>query len=466
MNARRLLSCFHHSSFTIDHSARRSSFIVHRSPFAVHRSSFIVHRSSFVVHRSAFSVPSAARALPAGVQDVGRLGGLRISGIILVAAWPLATMILSIAAWSVGSWLAEPALLLGLFSTTPFIIYRARQERLPWQTLIVISDDWQFWALFATWIAGALLSTTMVEAVMYTVLTGAVFVIAGAHSALATPGEMRLGLGLFSAAGTALLFAISLLNRTTGRELAGIGLNPNAFGFFAMTCGSFAFCLRRLALRAAIVACAIFCIMAVSSRASLLGLALAAAFHVLIGHTVRSVIQRVIILSAVLAMVFLLFEPVGDVIRNMLALDDPYRGIGSGFTGRTAVWAEIWELFEKNPVLGIGFRCHQIISGEDANNGYVAYMAETGVLGGAAALVLIVTALVRSWHKRRKHLVHGVLLTAAIGYLAHSVFERFIFNAGNPGSLLFILWIVYSITDRRRHGILAAGADMQDIDWL
>ncbi|HUW33880.1 MAG TPA: O-antigen ligase family protein [Planctomycetota bacterium] len=432
-------------------------------------SSHASHRGLSVAH-----IPAAGRwrKLPAAclmtadAQDATRLNWMRVNGILLVAAWPLATMSLSILAWSIGSWLAEPALLVGLFSTTPFIIYRAHRARLPWQALGVASTDWRFWGLFAAWIAGALLSVSMVDAVMYTALTAAVFVIAGAYTAVTTPGELRLGLGLFGAAGTLILFAVALLNRGASRELVNNSLNPNAFGFFAMACGSFAFCLRPTALRAAIIACAVFCIMAVSSRASLLGLAVTVAFQVLARQTLRSAVQRALILAAVLAAVFLLFEQAGDIIRSVLALDDPRRGIGSGFTGRTAVWAEVWELFEKNPVLGVGFRCHQIASGEDANNGYLAYIAETGILGGVAGLLLIGTALVRSWRRRRDDLVHGVLLSAAVGYLAHSVFERFIFNAGNPGSLLFILWIVYSITDRRRRGVPEFGRGAQNIDWL
>jgi len=103
--------------------------------------------------------------------------------------------------------------------------------------------------------------------------------------------------------------------------------------------------------------------------------------------------------------------------------------------------------------LGAGFRCHQQAANaeEDAHNGFLAYLAETGVFGAAAAVILLWKAAAASLRRSRYHL-DKVLLAASIGYLAHSLFERFIFNVGNPGSLLFILWITWAIkhaADRR-----------------
>lgn len=368
-------------------------------------------------------------------------------GTLLSAAWPLGMILANSLAWTEAGGGGAEALLFGaLVLPLPLLAWQARSLRIKPMALFEPLQDWHFLFLFASWLVGSALGVAIWEALKFSVLTILSFVIASMYVQAASTRELKRGLVLFGVAASAGLFLTAFLNRTTGRGLANIDLNPNAFGFYAMTAGSFALAASNRLLRYALVAASIFCIMVVDSRASLVGLAAAIGCMWLIGQPLERAVRRVIFGGAAIALVLFLFlAPLLGGLREILSVDDPNRGIGSGFTGRAERWSMAWQAFESHPVFGVGFRCHELVTGENAHNGFLAYLAETGVIGGAAAFLLISAAAGRSWRRAVPEPLDALLLCASVGYLLHSVFERFIFNVGNPGSLLFVLWIVCSM---------------------
>ncbi|MBN2064570.1 MAG: hypothetical protein JW745_07185, partial [Sedimentisphaerales bacterium] len=75
---------------------------------------------------------------------------------------------------------------------------------------------------------------------------------------------------------------------------------------------------------------------------------------------------------------------------------------------------------------------------------YLMYLVENGVISGALATAYIGRAIFQSLSNTRMSDMEMVFLSASVGYLIHSIFESFIFNVGNSGSLLFIFWLVYA----------------------
>ena len=51
------------------------------------------------------------------------------------------------------------------------------------------------------------------------------------------------------------------------------------------------------------------------------------------------------------------------------------------FTGRSAVWADAFRLFEKSLVIGYGFHADRLILGTHAHNALVQALVQTGLLG-------------------------------------------------------------------------------------
>jgi O-antigen ligase len=106
-----------------------------------------------------------------------------------------------------------------------------------------------------------------------------------------------------------------------------------------------------------------------------------------------------------------------------------------------------WELFLRNPVLGVGFRAHeQVLNvGSSAHNGYLATLAEVGIVGFLAVAFLVVRGFRLLWVRSEDPewmFGSSVLLGVAVAYLLLAVFERYLMNVGNPTSLLFLLCIM------------------------
>jgi O-antigen ligase len=76
-----------------------------------------------------------------------------------------------------------------------------------------------------------------------------------------------------------------------------------------------------------------------------------------------------------------LAESVSSTFSSALLLDDPNRGLGSGFSGRDDVWAFAVQLFEENPLFGTGFGYFVSIGYVGPHNIILFALAENGLSG-------------------------------------------------------------------------------------
>ena len=92
----------------------------------------------------------------------------------------------------------------------------------------------------------------------------------------------------------------------------------------------------------------------------------------------------------------------GDVVYRALDrlewAETADRGISSGASGRVAAWKWTWELFLRNPVIGVGFRAHEyrLKADSSSHNGYLATLAEVGILGFLGVLFLVMRGCISS----------------------------------------------------------------------
>ena len=101
----------------------------------------------------------------------------------------------------------------------------------------------------------------------------------------------------------------------------------------------------------------------------------------------------------------------------------------------------------RNPVLGVGFRAHEFLLKADSSshNGYLATLAEVGILGFLGVLYLVMRGMRLLWAGSRKPgpgFSQSILFGLCVGYLLLAVFERYLINVGNPTSLLFLVGIM------------------------
>ncbi len=146
---------------------------------------------------------------------------------------------------------------------------------------------------------------------------------------------------------------------------------------------------------------------------------------------------------------------IGDVIStDVFKLNDPYRGLGSGFTGRSDLWAEAINTWMRAPLFGVGY--HQsdrfITDQLGAHSAYLSTLADMGVAGlllycGLLLWSFLAGLAIEDARTRR------VTLALIVGYAVYGLFESRAFNLGNPFSLLFLMVGFYALADQQRRRI-------------
>ncbi|HEV2547889.1 MAG TPA: O-antigen ligase family protein [Stellaceae bacterium] len=165
-----------------------------------------------------------------------------------------------------------------------------------------------------------------------------------------------------------------------------------------------------------------------------------------------------ICLTLVSAMLFLpqVIHTFGFIGHDVLSLDNPARGIGSGFTGRTGIWQSAAEVWFKHPFFGVGFRQNeQYLGGYSTHNAYLAMLVDTGLVGFVWFLILLGSSLFAALgiqdQRTRLFVMTFVVANVAIGF-----FDRRVINPGTPYGLFFVMCCSVALTDRSLRKFRAA----------
>ena len=266
--------------------------------------------------------------------------------------------------------------------------------------------------------------------------------------------QYERGLKVFALLTTGLLVAFAWYDYVPGTRL-GNGkdlLNPNTIGLVSVSVLLAAMSIKRLTLRLVVMVPIAGIIVLTSSRAAAVAALVGLAMIVWLRLRAR---RRPVLLIAGIVLILAVGVTIanGDVMFNTLdrlyGLSTADRGISSGASGRVAAWKWTWELFLRNPVLGVGFRAHEFLLKTDSSshNGYLATLAEVGILGFLGALFLIMRGMRLLWAGSREPgpgFSQSILFGLCVGYLLLAVFERYLINVGNPTSLLFLVGIMRS----------------------
>ncbi|CAG0988498.1 hypothetical protein ANRL3_02607 [Anaerolineae bacterium] len=262
--------------------------------------------------------------------------------------------------------------------------------------------------------------------------------------------QFETGLKIYAIIITAVLVAFAWYDYVPGTRL-GNGkeiLNPNSIGVITISAALAAMAIRNWLLRYGLIVMVFGIIYLTGSRSaaisSLLGLAI-------IGYertrTGKNTLRLFMALGSLLvfAVLLIFWKTLWPLIDGFLQLHSESRGIGSGATGRTEAWLLTWRLFLENPVLGIGFRAHDNVLGGSSHNGYLASLAEIGLIGFTALLYLLFSGAFLLWRKARETgwtFSHSILFGLCCSNLFLAIFERYLINVGNPTSLLFLVSIL------------------------
>jgi O-antigen ligase len=156
------------------------------------------------------------------------------------------------------------------------------------------------------------------------------------------------------------------------------GLNRNTTGSTAV--GAMILCLLspNKKLHWVAGAACLLIILACDSRGSLAaGTIFFLTYYTLQNGTSRAALHFIAGLC-VLGVSFLMVPALHDLlVDRVLKIHDAGRGIGSGFTGRSGLWAAAMSSFWRRPIFGYGFRT----GGFGAHSGYIKLLVENGLVG-------------------------------------------------------------------------------------
>ena len=264
--------------------------------------------------------------------------------------------------------------------------------------------------------------------------------------------QYEWGLKVFALLTTGLLIGFAWYDYVSGMRL-GNGkeiLNPNTIGLVSVSVFLAAMSFRTWVLRLTVMGAIAGIIVLTSSRAA--AVAAVVGLVMIVGLRLRARRQPVLLLAGLsLFLVIGVTIAYGDAMYRVLdrfyALSTADRGISSGASGRVEAWKGTWDLFVHNPMLGVGFRAHEFLLKADSSshNGYLATLAEVGMLGFLAILLLIARGLRLLWAASREPVPgfsQSILFGLCVGYLLLAIFERYLINVGNPTSLLFLVSIM------------------------
>jgi hypothetical protein len=136
-----------------------------------------------------------------------------------------------------------------------------------------------------------------------------------------------------------------------------------------------------------------------------------------------------------------------EIINNLFLLDDKYRGLNSGFTGRDVRWLLAFDKWLENFWLGVGYGESINFIGFSIDNAYLTILLEIGFFGMITYLFMVLYSLI-TYYKNKKY--YEVLFI--IIYLLYGIFEKRYFSVGNSFSIIFI-FLIFSITNSKYNPI-------------
>ena len=298
----------------------------------------------------------------------------------------------------------------------------------------------------------ALVSQAPLESTQYTALTILAIIVVLQFNANLDAAQYERGMKTYAVLMAALVSGFALYDYVPGRRLGGGKeiLNPASFALVTMSVFVMAMAIRRAVVRIPILVAMASVIYLTGARASALGAIFGLAITLFSRRRTAGTSGYLLLVVCVVVAVALTAYYSEAVVRgttDFFAIQDRHRGLESGGSGRLETWKTTWNLFLSHPILGVGFRTHEVVLkvASSAHNGYLALLAEIGVIGFAAVLFVTLSGLWRTWRRTQdssQTFSYSVLLGLACGYFVLAIFERYFINAGNPTSLLFLLSIL------------------------
>ncbi|MFB1490694.1 MULTISPECIES: O-antigen ligase family protein [unclassified Thiocapsa] len=235
------------------------------------------------------------------------------------------------------------------------------------------------------------------------------------------------------------------------------GIHPNHTGAFCVSTAYFA-ARSRNRYRWLLYAIAAFFAIVVSSRYAIIAIFIIGIFDY---FTLIKLSLSRLFMTVFLAFIgFIFVVTVSDyILIDVLRLDDPNRGLGSGMTGRTDMMGNFWGQFVKHPLIGYGFRNRdEYIT---THNGFLNFALENGFFATCILAAVVYSGIYRSIRNFRTSRDSLQLMRFGFwsAWLTAGFFQPQIVNFGDA----FALFTFFLLTDNRLESATSRSPPCQPI---
>lgn len=145
-----------------------------------------------------------------------------------------------------------------------------------------------------------------------------------------------------------------------------------------------------------------------------------------------------------------ILDSIGQSFSHLFMINDKYRGISSGGSGRDYLWAAAINLWEAEPIFGVGFKGHTLLMPDQlpAHNAYIAMLADMGLVGLASYFLMMSPAIYFVFKPILRFVEDPLPVTVIATYILYGAFEVRAFSFGNTYSVVFLL-IVFNCSKWR-----------------
>lgn len=227
-------------------------------------------------------------------------------------------------------------------------------------------------------------------------------------------------------------------------------MHPNLIGSLGIVIALAAVGQPVAAVRVALIVYALFVAWLMSSRGALLSIGIAGlTYAVLWAMELRSrnpsntyKVALILLAGSLVAAVFA-YRTSDFLLKEVILIDDQYRGIDTGFSDRATLWQAAYDLWAENPFVGVGYGQHaeQMGLGTYAHNMVLVLLSELGIFG-LIGFVLFSGICLRNGFQLLRLGYRGpayFIITTIAAYWGYGLFEGKALSAGNPVSAIFFL---------------------------
>lgn len=255
-------------------------------------------------------------------------------------------------------------------------------------------------------------------------------------------------LKLYSLINLIILFLVVYLNY--GSSLRGLidGVQPNYIGLICLTVALSSIIFQNKIYTSLILLSSLYISYLVSSRTTMVCIVLITLFFIY-NQLRKKIVNLFFSINLLIILLILNYDQLLSVISDYLMLDDSYRGLDSGFSGRSDRWAVAFNYIENNLFFGVGFKEGEKTLGYTTDNGYVSVLLELGIVGFIFYLTLFLSALWISFKFRNKNSYMKFNMITIFIFLIYCFFEQRYINFGNALSYI-VFFSLFSVLNLNR----------------